>query len=129
MKHINNFERFTTNEHVYTKALATKSQNWAKNYESLLKYLTKQIEERHLKDFKQDGDIVSFTIKGRKYKIDKKEKLFLYGKHKGEEQEVELKLTSDQISTLIEAMKKPLTGKRAGESTKKHPAGRKPYLD
>lgn len=129
MKHLNDFSSFNTNEHVYTKALATKSKNWAKNYESLLKYLTAQIEQRSVKEFKQEGDQVTFKIKGRKYTIDKKNKLFLYGKHKGEEQAVELELTSDQLSKIIKALKKPLVSPKAAEPSKKHPEGRKPYMD
>jgi len=126
MRYLNNFENF--NEHIYTKALATHGSKWAENYKSLISHLKKQIEDRQLKDFKEDGDVVSFIINNRKYKIDKKAKLFLYKKEKGDEKEVELDLTEDQISSLIKALKKPLTSPKALDSTKKHPKGRKPYL-
>lgn len=126
MRHIDNFENF--NEHVYTKALATHGSKWAENYKSLISHLKSQIEDRQLKDFKEEGDIVSFTINSRKYKIDKKAKLFLYKKIKGDEKELELELTESQISDLIKALKKPLASPKATDSTKKHPKGRKPYL-
>lgn len=127
MKHLSGFENF--NEHVYTKALATNSQKWAENFKSLISHLKIQIEGRALKNFKEDGDIVSFTINRRKYKIDKKSKLFLYRQEKGDEKELELDLTESQISQLIGALKKPLKSPRASDSTKKNPMGRKPYLD
>jgi uncharacterized membrane protein YgaE (UPF0421/DUF939 family) len=127
MKHINTFEMFE--KHVYNKATTTSSKNWAENYKSLLAYLVKQIEERQLTDYKNDGDVVSFKIKGRKYRIDLASKLFLYKTTKGVENESELELTSDQLSSIIDALKKPIKSKNALKSTKKHPDGRKPYLD
>lgn len=130
MKHLDNFKKFGVKEHLYTKALAPKaSKNWASNYESLLKHLTSQIEQRHVTEFTDESGIISFKIKGRKYKIDRNNKLFLYKKFKGEESEVELELTAEQLAELIKAFKKPLTSPKALDSTKKHPGGRKPYLD
>ena len=123
MKHIQHFEKFAQiTEHIYHKALAKDSQNWAKNYEKLIAHLKKQIEDRQIKDFKNNSDEASFTIRGKKYKIDKAGKLFLYTK--GRDEEVELDLTEGQVSELIKALRKPFDpkSKTAGKY------GKKPYL-
>ena len=132
MNNIKTFESFCNdrqvNEHVYMKAMSKGSKKWSENYAAFLKYLTKQIENRQLKEFKDEDGVLTFKIRGRKYKIDKKSKICLYKHHKGSEEQVELELTSDQFSEVMKALKKPLKSPKAGESTKKHPEGRKPYI-
>ena len=117
MKHIEKF-----NEHVYHKALATGSVNWAKNFEKLIAHITKEIEGKQIKDFQNGENEASFKINGRKYKIDKADKLFLYTK--GKDEEVELKLTPSQMNQLITALKKPI--KPSKTASKK---GKKPYIE
>ena len=118
MKHI---QLFT--EHIYHKALATDSQNWASNYKKLIEHLKKQIEDRQIKNFKNEENVASFTIRGKKYKIDKAGKLFLYTK--GKEDEVELDLTESQVESLIKALKKPYDPKSKTADKK----GKKPYIE
>jgi len=112
MKHINNFEAFSLNEHVYKKAMAKDSKNWKKNYEGLLKYLTRQIEDRQLKNFEDDGENITFKIRNRKYKIDRSEKLCIYQDTKEGENEIELELTGSQLKDLISLLKKPIKSER-----------------
>ena len=69
---------------------------------------------------------MTFTAKGRKYKLNKNNKICIY-KDKGNE-EVELELTPDQYKDLLKALKKPLVSPRAAEPTFKNPEVRKPYL-
>lgn len=117
MKHIKPF-----NEHIYHKALATDSKNWAKNYEKLLAHLKTQIEDRQIKDFRNTPEEASFTIRGKKYKIDKAGKLFLYTK--GRDEEVELALTDAQVGNLVKALRKPFDPKSKTAEKK----GKKPYI-
>lgn len=129
MEHLSNFSDFSTNEHIYNKALSKDSKKWEENYNKFIKYLTHQIEQRQVKDFNQEGDLITFNIKGRKYQIDKKSKICLYKTSKGEEVKVELELNNNQLTDIINALKKPLKSPKAAEPSKNHPNGRKPYLD
>ena len=116
MKHIQLF-----NEHIYHKALAKDSVNWAKNFDKLIKHIRVQIEDKQVTDFKNEAGEASFKIRGRKYKINKKDKLFLYTK--GKDEEVPLDLTSSQMSELISALKKPVKPSKTAEKK-----GKKPYI-
>ena len=115
MKHLDKF-----NEHVYNKAAVEQSKKLPENRSKVIQHLIGQIEQRQLSNFRKSGDIISFNINGRKYKIDQG-KLCLYRNEKGEEKEVEIELTSTQLSTIMSALKKPLKSPKAGDSTKKHP--------
>lgn len=138
MKHLSNFSMFNE-KHLYGKSMATSSKKWPESFSALIKYLKKQIEERQVKDFTNTNGNISFTIKGRKYKIDKDKKICLYkaervpstekGK-KGDliEKEIKIDLTKENIEEILSALKKPLKSTKAAESSKKHPEGRKPYL-
>lgn len=128
MKHLNNFSKFSTNEHIYNKATSNDNKKLGENREKVIKYVIAQIEQRQLSDFKKTGDIITFKIKGRKYKLDT-DKICLFKTMKGAESPVEIELTKAQLSSIVSAMKKPLTSPKATDSTKRHPEGRKPYLD
>ena len=126
MKHLNTFSKFNE-KHIYTKAVSNDNKKLSENREKAIKYVIDQIEERQLSNFKKDGDIITFEIKGRKYKIDT-DKICLFKTIKGKENPVEIELTKSQLSSIINALKKPLKSPRAGESTKRNPEGRKPYI-
>lgn len=127
MKHLSDFNSFNE-KHIYDKAASTKSKNWMENYKKFISYVKKMIEERQLTDFEEKGNLLNFKIKGRKYVINKNKKICIYKKEKGNDTEIELELTDENLSELITALKKPLKSKRADEPTKKFPDGRKPYL-
>jgi hypothetical protein len=127
MKYLNDFSKFNE-KHVYAKATSKENKKLGENREKVIKYVVGQINQRQISDFKKDGDVITFKIKGRKYKINT-DKICLYKKEKGEEKEVEIELTKAQLDSIISALKKPLESPKASDSTKKNPEGRKPYLD
>lgn len=122
MKHLSKF-----NEHIYNKAVNIESKNWMDNFNSLVKYLKNQIENRQVKNFKKDGDRLSFLVMGRKYVLDTtSNSITLFSKKKNDggsyEDPVTLNLKSDQCDELINLLKKPLKSPKAEEQ------GRRPYL-
>ena len=124
MKHISNFESFDKlNEHVYKKAMAKDSKNWAKSYADLIDHVKKQISGRQLKNFKNEDSSASFEIRGRKYKIDKKNKLFIYKSTKEGEEEIELELTTAQMKEFLNELKAPVKSERSRAK------GKKAYMD
>ncbi len=118
MKHLIKF-----NEHVYAKAANTGAKSWMENFTALVKYLKNQIDNRQVKDFKKDGSSFTFSILGRKYAIDTAKNLItLFVKSKKEEKSINLELKKEEITEIVDLLKKPLKSPKADEQ------GRRPYL-
>ena len=124
MKHLNDFSSFLNEEHVYKKAMAKDSQNWKENYKKLIEYVRKEMINRQLSDFKDDGEIITFKIRGRKYKVDRDNKICIYNETAEGEEEVELDLTQSQLEEFISILKTPIKSER-----RKAKGQGKPYIE
>lgn len=59
------------NENLYMKVMDQGAAGWAENVKKFIVSINKAIDENQIKDIKIVGNSVSFTIRGRKYKVDK----------------------------------------------------------
>lgn len=59
------------NEHLYMKVMDQEASGWKENVKKFVASIDKAIDDGQVKDIDFDGNSVSFTIRGRKHKIDK----------------------------------------------------------
>ena len=59
------------NEHLYMKVMDQEASGWKENVKKFIASIEKAIDENQTKDIQVSGDSVTFTIRGRKHKINK----------------------------------------------------------
>jgi hypothetical protein len=61
------------NENLYMKVMDQTAAGWKENVTKFIQTVMKAVNENQIKDIKVNDDTVSFTIRGRKHRINKNE--------------------------------------------------------